>query len=647
MDGSLVDSDPIQFAQFVPTAPAPDPGMVLDPALYTVPTAAPPADAAEIGGTSDLLGARPSWLPAVPAEPVPSAPPQFSPAPSVPAVFIVEDPSKDFAPADLRPNDMALTIRRPLRHNVPRLSRRRRPSLNEEDEESPTAILATSRGSMVDAGTGLSGVPMSLRERGTAFFFARYVATDHGCYQNFDFVYEIWKPPMEQAIEPDCVTASMTAVGLAGLAKLIRCRDTMRRACESYGTALQLTNEALRNPSLVVKDSTMLAVLILGTYEFMGGRSRQTVRAWQKHVDGASALAKMRGTAQFSSRAGTRMFLMLCHSVLISCVQSDLPMPPVMVELRRELAGLRGGSKNPSWRVVEPIYKSLQIRHDIKIGAISDRNEILERLLEVEDEFAAIVAQLPRSWRYRRGQLLRPNPEVMGGWCHIYENLAQATTWNGMRTMRMLVQETIIDHLYPPGTESPSELSPLDQIRLARAVGLLERLGEALIASVPQHFGIVSARDVVYDAPGDEVIYAIPARKNSYRLLSAPPKPLPGIDPDDEEEVSSPSSPGPNLLDPTQSRGGAEWDASRFMTLATSSNTIIWPLYTIGTSSCCTEEIMTYAIDRLTAVHNETGLEQARYVIELLRGKVVVPLEDRIPRASLPLVDDGDLPSMV
>ncbi|UKZ78118.1 hypothetical protein TrVFT333_005852 [Trichoderma virens FT-333] len=35
----------------------------------------------------------------------------------------------------------------------------------------------------------------SLQERGTAFFFSRYVATDHGCYQNYDFIYDIWKPP--------------------------------------------------------------------------------------------------------------------------------------------------------------------------------------------------------------------------------------------------------------------------------------------------------------------------------------------------------------------------------------------------------------------------------------------------------------------
>jgi hypothetical protein len=487
-------------------------------------------------------------------------------------------------------------------------------------------------------------VPLSFRERGTAFFFARYVATDHGCYQNFDFIYDIWRPPAEAA-EPDCVTASITAVGLAGLAKLTRCPDTMQRACQSYGAALALTNAALSDPVEVRKDSTMVAVLILGTYEFMGGRSRQTVRAWQKHVTGAAALASLRGTQQFSTRAGVRMFLMLCHSVLISCVQSDLPMPQAMVELRHKLNKLKGGTKNPSWRVVEPIYRALQIRHDIKEGVITDRDEIIEKLLDIEDEFAAIVAQLPTSWRYRRGQLAKANPEVMGKRCHIYANLAQATTWNGMRTMRMLLHETIVEQL-SANVDTPAELSTWDQLRLARAIGLLHRLGEAIVESVPQHFGIVSARDVVYDTPKDETLYSIPSRKNSYRLLSAPSSPS-----ESYEEEDAPSSPctsqGPTLLDPTQSRMGPEWDASRFMTLATASNTIIWPLYILGMSSCCSPEAMTYILDRLSAVHNETGLEQARSVIELLRYKVSDPLREKIARWELPQLQDGDLPFMV
>lgn len=489
------------------------------------------------------------------------------------------------------------------------------------------------------------GSPLTptLRERGTAFFFSRYVAVDFGCYQNYDFVYDVWKPPSSssQASPIDCVTASMAAVGLAGLSKVTRCSNTMIKACQSYGTALQLTNAALMDPSAAVRDSTMLSVLILGTYEFITGRTPQTMRAWQDHVNGAAALTRMRGTAPFRTKAGTRMFLMLCHSVLISCIQGGMPMPQAMLDLRKEL-GQYTNTMDPTWRIVEPICRALQIRYDIRNGTLKDTDEIVGQLADVENEFAKIVDEMPRYWRYRCAQVNRPNSAILGGWVHIYSGFAQATTWNGMRTMRILVQESILDQLC--SSMARTSVPPMrHQILLVKAMRMLELLGEAVIASTPQHFGTVSSRDAKPDGKGK--LEFVSATRPPHPIVSACPINSPR--PQRQRTPESPgTSPRPTLMDPTQSDDG-RGDPERFMTLASASNTIVWPLYTLGMSSSCTRETRSYIIDRLNAIYVETGLDQAKTVKQLLQDKTETIPWDSIPLMRLPEVPDASLPVMV
>ncbi|KOS18565.1 hypothetical protein ESCO_001092 [Escovopsis weberi] len=509
------------------------------------------------------------------------------------------------------------------------------------------------------------GPSISLQERGTAFFFSRYVATDHGCYQNYDFIYDVWKPPTSglrfaQMRPADaCITTSITAVGLAGLSKVTACRETMMRAQHIYGVALQLANAALRDPVEAVKNSTMLGVLILGTYEFISGNTPQTLRAWQEHVNGAAALASMRGKAQFRTQAGIRMFLMLSNSVLISCIQSGLPMPHAIVNLRNELGQLID-NRRPSWRVIDPLYKALQIRHDIKTRRIVGIDEIVGSLAEVEANFDSLIEGLPASWRFSEVKLARANPAVMGRTCHVYPGLTQATAWNGIRTMRILVQETILEQLCS-SVDDPTTLPEHHQLNIVKAMRLLRMLGEAVVGTVPQHFGIVSSRDV-------SRVWArgnfITAENQSSRILSTPllPPTPPVAPPGDaqhqhqhQHQQAPARSPGtvparPTLLDPTQSEagsGGRDCDAERFMTLATASNTIIWPLYTLGLSSSCSAETRAYIVDRLMAIHRETGLDQARTVAGMMQDRAESLAWTDIPTARLPSLPDDALPLIV
>ncbi|CAP69115.1 uncharacterized protein PODANS_7_10740 [Podospora anserina S mat+] len=188
----------------------------------------------------------------------------------------------------------------------------------------------------------LYNIPAVCQEHGFAFFFSRFVtAHETACHQKFDFVREVWKPSRtKRERQVDSVLASLTAVGLMGMASLQRRNDLMDAARKSYGVALGLTKDALKDPAEAVKDSTMLSILILGVFEMMAespARAR-TVTAFQEHVNGAAALARIRGPAQFQTRAGRRMFSMLCQRVVISCAMKDMPMPQHLKELWHEMA---------------------------------------------------------------------------------------------------------------------------------------------------------------------------------------------------------------------------------------------------------------------------------------------------------------------
>jgi hypothetical protein len=468
----------------------------------------------------------------------------------------------------------------------------------------------------------------SFQERGTAYFFSRYVALDdNACHQKFDFVYEIWRPvSMLPERQVDGVMASMTAVGLAGLSTLTRCPTMMDWARRSYGTALCLTNYALKNPKEAIKDSTMLSVLILGMYEMMTGRSPQTVRAWQEHINGAAALAKVRGTSQFHTPGGIRMFLMLCRTVMISCLHRDVPMPQTLIDLRNELGKLIG-TDDIGWRIPDPIFRALQVRYDIKTGALSDFDSKIEKLIGIDDEFVDIMSEFPASWQYRVVGISRPNPVLFGDYCHIYPGLVHATTWNGLRSVRMLVQETIMNELAKRYKKTPEEDIPMKyKLQYASSYRLIERLCDAILASIPQHFGVVSFKDSIPDEPIEESdslsISMITAKNPPYHVVPSPAS----VDSSSSSPMSadSPTSPTdlgtPTLLDPMQLKGGDD-DAERFMTLASASNTIVWPLYLLGFSSACTQEIKEHVIDRLLAIFRETGLEQANAVANMVRAK--------------------------
>ena len=492
----------------------------------------------------------------------------------------------------------------------------------------------------------------SSQERGTAFFFSRYVTmAENASHQRFDFLYDIWKPGLLSADRQlDGVMASMTAVGLVGISQLTHSEEIIDSARKSYGTALCLTNEALRDEREALKDTTMLSILILGVYEMMAEPGMKTMTTWQDHINGAVVLATLRGASQFQTRAGVRMFKMLCESVTISCMQRKAPMPEELVALHDALYASQTQVHEPgSFSDVDlsrPIFLVLQACHDVsKTGLTGNLDALLERMDAIEAEFERTVSAFPADCRYKELKVTRPHTAVFRDVCHIYANVPAAFVWNWLRTGRIAVLETVMSaiqkHFPDPGAQGEL-VPPKYKAAFQQARRKLELVNSSVVASVPQHFGLLSPVKPYFDSLEPAPPTAVPISTIEVRdpptpsaqspMSSAGSVQTPSTHSEDRSEGGSGlreaedvvlDDGGPSLGNPTRSRS-AEEEAERHMLLASATNAVVWPLFCVGVSSVCTPQLKAYVVSRLMAIFDETGLKQARSVAAIVRNRELV-----------------------
>ncbi|KLU89042.1 hypothetical protein, variant [Magnaporthiopsis poae ATCC 64411] len=485
------------------------------------------------------------------------------------------------------------------------------------------------------------------QERGTAFFFSRFVAIDEkACHQRFDFIYDVWRPrtlsdaPHELG-EVDSVMASMTAVGLAGLANMTRSGDVMDSARKSYGTALRLINTALRVPGEAVKDTTMLSILILGLFEMITDRDARTaggtVKAWHEHVNGAAVLAKIRGVGQFRTRAGIKMFMMLCQVVILSCIQQGVPMPQSVLDLRAELSRRFRSLNAPESRieVSMPIYRVLEFRHEVRSGNFDTPEAAIERLIKMDDDFEHVIANLPSSYRYRTLRLPFPHKDVFDGICHVYPNMGKAAIWNGFRSCRLLILETILTEIHSRYRYvDPACVPPRHAAAFAAARARLPKLCRAIVASVPQALGLLAGPIIPGAATPIATVEVRAPPLQARREQPAAPFPSASTVPASACRSADPAAvpvadivlddSGPTLLNPTRSRYPDE-ETHRLMLLASAGNNMVWPLYHVGMSSVCSSAMKTYCINRLQEIYKGSGLQQAKEIASIMQNRRVVP----------------------
>ena len=267
----------------------------------------------------------------------------------------------------------------------------------------------------------------TIEERSIGYFFTTYVLGVDGPWDHF---------------LNDNTLASMKALGLAGFSNAAHAPKLMIEAREQYLRAIRLTNTALRSPADVKKDSTLLAVVILGMFETVTGRNRRSLEAWASHVKGASALLKLRGPEQMMTPGGRRMFGQVTTSLVTACLQNQLELPEYILELRDEAAKYQPPN-DPVWLFYEFMVQFTKFKGQVDHRKITDPSVILARALELDEMSLHICSNVPPGWEYKTIYTDQDPDIIYAGYYHVYGNFGFAQIWNGIRTFRILLHEII------------------------------------------------------------------------------------------------------------------------------------------------------------------------------------------------------------
>jgi hypothetical protein len=302
--------------------------------------------------------------------------------------------------------------------------------------------------------------------------------------RNYDLVDDLCR----SGDEDEALLASISAVGLASYANSVRGPELLNRARVDYVKALQLTNAALRSPTDVRKDSTLLSVIILSIFEMVAGSNEHSLEAWTKHINGASSLIKLRGPNQFQTKAGQRLFMQVTSNLMISCVQRTLPIPEHIIELRRVAERVMITSVWPAWEVSGVIFEFTNFRAAVRDCEIVGPKAIIECALEIDGKFLAAFADVPSAWRYRTLYSDHDDELIWNRRYDVYDTHWTAQIWNGMRSCRILLHEIIRDQLLVASTAMmPIFTEEESKERNQQSVLIMLTMQADILASIPSH----------------------------------------------------------------------------------------------------------------------------------------------------------------
>ena len=280
------------------------------------------------------------------------------------------------------------------------------------------------------------------------------------------------------------LSASIHAASLASFSNEFNSGDVLRQSREQYGRALRLTNSALGSPKEATKDSTLIAVMLLGLYEILTCTNQSSSTSWMDHINGATVLLRLRGRQQLKTKLGLRMFKQVIVSIIASCIQHEVPIPAHIITLQGYAMESLGD--NPAWRFLDTTMRFANLRASIKDGSLIDRDEIIDAAMKVDDDLVKWCETTPLQWRYETLFTDADPALVYEGYYHLYQDHHKAHVWNSVRMSRICLCQIIVGQILrydsPPGSPILPDHTALIQL----SANTVARMASEICASVPQ-----------------------------------------------------------------------------------------------------------------------------------------------------------------
>jgi hypothetical protein len=288
----------------------------------------------------------------------------------------------------------------------------------------------------------------------------------------------------------DCLLTAMKAVGLASYAHKACAPSLLLNARYQYTKAIRLTNAALQSSDDVTKDSTLMAVQILGVFEQVTGCGQKSIQNWIEHVLGASAVMKLRGKGQTETPAGRRMLVSVTSNLLIRCVYGKMRLPAHLREYM-DLARKHASHMSTGLNVQGVMVLLADLRADIEEGILKSQVDIVLRARELDNTLLQLAESAPTDWAYDEILTDADSDIIYNGKYHVYYNLWMGYMWNALRTQRILIHQIIRDALSAGVTSFPPVFTNEYYITQYNLVSkTLLSVQEDILSSVPQHIGV-------------------------------------------------------------------------------------------------------------------------------------------------------------
>ncbi|KAL9087267.1 MAG: hypothetical protein Q9165_006761 [Trypethelium subeluteriae] len=329
-----------------------------------------------------------------------------------------------------------------------------------------------------------------------AFFFRHFVLLPRQTDATRGFLATLL-PFYNQLGSDSSLHKATTAVALCALANLPGKAYLKGKAVGEYGRAIRKVNDIIISPSTARSDETLLTILLLGLYETISANLRST-GAWSAHVNGAVALAKLRGTEQFKKPVSLNLFRAVRAHMLVNAIQHSLPITDFPAE-NGWLSDCEQGSTTAQ-RLMFVTIRLPAIRTRAKqvfadsclMNSRDTLFELLTLATDVEAAFARWYDSLPSIWSHRTVATLEGMPdnleeaEVWPGPVNVYEDLVVSNIVNNCRMGRLYCEAVIIACLARLG-RSREEVEQSEKYQTALKAA--QDIVNAICATVPFHLG--------------------------------------------------------------------------------------------------------------------------------------------------------------
>ncbi|KAI5195103.1 hypothetical protein E4T39_08368 [Aureobasidium subglaciale] len=374
----------------------------------------------------------------------------------------------------------------------------------------------------------------------------------------------------------DHVIASIKAFGIANLSKRYSDKRLLTSAQHHYATALGLTNIALRDPSQVKRDETLLAILVLTNYETLTGGVTRSLDAWEQHINGSASLLSLRGLEGVQGKAGRVLTLHVIIGINVICLLRCLATPPFIHLLQTKIFEYLFEPENPAVQFQQLSLDCADFRYAVSCRLITSPEDIISRAAELDAKLTAVFADVPSSWEGEFIAHYMDKRSVEGGLPSFelrYTDQATAYIWASYRSSRIMVNEIVLQSL--------AEIKDTYRFAWRHSQTIVRQCQTEILAGMPQ-----------YTSQGEEVSCPGLQRPARYFVPEAVTSDLPVM-------------------------------------RALSSFGVIWPLFVASTCSTTTPEIRNYVAGVYRYFGEELQIEQA-----LVLGRMVQSLPIASPLSS-------------